>query len=476
MAGDEIRFGTNGWRGVYGDGFSAGGAERLAAALARALGAPARRPRVIVAFDTRAHAAEVAARAAAVLAGAGADALLCDAPTPTPIAAFQVRARRAAAGYVVTASHNPPEYLGVKIFAASGDGASRAFVDRLARRANALAPAEPPTHGRARTLRDAPRAYIARLVSQLDAASIRRARPRVLYDAMHGAGAGSLDRALRALGAQVETRRAAPDPQFGGGAPDPTRARLRGLGAAVRSGGFAFGVASDGDADRFVLLDARGRLLSETDALALLVDHLAATRRLARGLALSIATGSLAEQVARAHGLAVERVGLGFSALSAALREGRVDVAGEESGGFCWSALGLDKDGIAAAAIALEAAALGEPLHERRARLVRAHGRSACGRAAAPATRAALRVLAALGEAPPSRLAGDAVLEASCADGVRIRFADGFLHWRASGTEPVIRIYAEAPSAAALTRRLAAGVARLRSQAKRAAKPTRAFS
>ncbi|HEU4431627.1 MAG TPA: hypothetical protein VFT98_22905, partial [Myxococcota bacterium] len=378
------------------------------------------------------------------------------------IAAFQVRARRAAAGYVVTASHNAPEYLGVKIFAAGGEGAARGFVDRIARRANALRDAGELRRGRARPLRDAPRAYIARLASQLDVASIRRARPRVLYDAMHGAGAGALDRALRALGARVETRRASADPRFGGGAPDPTRARLRGLGAAVRAGGFAFGVASDGDADRFVLLDAQGRLLSETEALALLVDHLAATRRIARGLALSVATGSLAERVACAHGLAVRRVGLGFSALSAALRDGRADVAGEESGGFCWRPLGLDKDGIAAAAIALEAIAHGEPLHGRRARLARTHGRSACGRAATPASDRTLRALAALGAAPPARVAGAPVREAVPMDGLRLRFDDGFLHWRASGTEPVIRVYAEAASPSALTRRLAAGVARLR--------------
>jgi len=459
---DEIRFGTNGWRGIFGAGFSAEGAERLALALARELGAPARRPRVIVAYDTRAHASAVAGRAAAVLAGGGADALLCDAPTATPVAAFQVRARRAAAGYVVTASHNAPDYLGVKIFAAGGESAPRAFVDRLAARANATPQTRAALRAPPRLLRDAPRAYIARLARCLDVASIRRARPRVLYDAMHGVGAGTLDRALRSLGAHVETRRAAIDPRFGGGAPDPTRARLRGFGAAVRAGGFAFGVASDGDADRFVLVDARGRLFSETDALALLIDHLAATRRLARGLAISLATGSVAERVARARGLAVHRVGIGFSPLSAALREGRADLAGEESGGFAWRALGLDKDGIAAAAIALEGVALGEPLHQRQARLTREHGRSACGRTATQATAAALRALARLAAAPPARVAGAAVRGAVVRDGVRVGFDDGFLYWRASGTEPVVRVYAEAPSPQQLSRRLAAGLARLR--------------
>jgi phosphomannomutase len=230
---------------------------------------------------------------------------------------------------------------------------------------------------------------------------------------------------------------------------------------AVRNGGFAFGLASDGDADRFALVDGRGRLLSETEAVALLVDHLGATRTLRRGLALSVATGSLAEQTARARGIAVTRVGLGFAPLASALRGARADIAGEESGGFAWRRLGVDKDGILAGALALEAAA-SEPLHERVARLTAAHGRSACGRIAVPASAGARRALARLEASPPQRVAGSAARVADAGDGIRIGFDDGFLYWRASGTEAVIRVYAEARSSAALARRLAAGAARLR--------------
>jgi phosphomannomutase len=457
----EIHFGTNGWRGVLGRDFSAEGAERLAAALAAALRAEHPRARVVVAFDTRAEADSIAARAAAVLAGAGVDALLCARALPTPVAGFLVRSRRAAAGLVVTASHNPPEYLGVKVLAAGGEAASRSFVDALAASANAMALAPRPPTARPRTLRAPTQSYLARLEALIDAQAIRRARPRVLYDAMHGAGAGVVADALSRLGARIDVLRGARDVHFSGGAPDPVRRRLRGLMGAVRDGGFAFGLASDGDADRFALVDGRGRLLSETESLALLVDHLGATRPLPFGLALSVAAGSLAERAARAHGLAVQRVGIGFSPLATVLRERRADIAGEESGGFAWRRMGLDKDGILAGALALEAAA-SEPLHERMARLARAHGRAACGRLAVPASARAGRALARLGAAPPERVAGVRVATADATDGVRIGFADGFLYWRASGTEPVIRVYAEAPSQAALVRRLAAGAARLR--------------
>ncbi|MBM4384084.1 MAG: phosphoglucomutase/phosphomannomutase family protein [Deltaproteobacteria bacterium] len=452
----EIRFGTNGWRGVLGRDFDADGAERVAHALAReSAGA-----RVVVAFDTRAQADVIAARVAAVLAGAGVDARLCSTPTPTPVAARLVRALRADAGVVITASHNPPEYLGLKVLARGGEGAPRALLTALAQRANAKRQPR-RTLGAPRAVHDAADRYVEALLALVDRREIARARPRVLYDAMHGAGAGVLDRALRELGARVEVMRGAPDPRFGGGAPDPTPRRLRGLAAAVKRGRFAFGVASDGDADRFALVDARGRVLSESESLALLVDHVAATRRLRRGLAISHATGSLVERVARARWLGVVRTGLGFSPLARALRSGDADLAGEESGGFAWRALGLDKDGMLAAALALEAAAA-EPLHARTARLAREVGAAACGRAAIGATAAARRTLSRIAAAPPERIGRARVLAADLADGVRLVLDDGFVYWRASGTEPVIRVYAEAPSRGALARRLSAGLARLR--------------
>ncbi len=457
----EIRFGTNGWRGVLGRDFSVEGARALAAALARELGAPRARPRILVAFDTRAHAAEIAREAAAVMAGAGAEPWLCGGPAPTPIAGFLVRARRALAGFVVTASHNPTEFLGVKILAAGGESAPRAWADRLALAGNALAGSALAT-GEPRAIRDPPARYVARLEALLEARAIRRARPRVLYDAMHGTGSGTLDRLLRALGARVEVMRGAADPRFGGGAPDPIAARLRKLMASVRAGRFALGLATDGDADRFALVDAGGRLLSETESLALLVDHLAATRRLPRGLAISIATGRLAERSALARGLPVARLPLGFGALTTALREGRADVAGEESGGFAWRRVGTDKDGILAGALCVEAVALGAPLGDRLSALVEEHGASACGRIAIAADPGVRCALAQLESDPPSRWNGAPVREVGLADGVRLGLDDGFVYWRASGTEPVIRVYAEAASRAALSRRLRAATAELR--------------
>ncbi|RIK96204.1 MAG: phosphoglucomutase, partial [Proteobacteria bacterium] len=248
-------------------------------------------------------------------------------------------------------------------------------------------------------------------------------------------------------------------PRFGGRAPDPTPARLAELAHAVRAeAGRCIGLATDGDADRYAVLDGEGRALGESAALALLVDHLARTGRVRRGLAVSIATGTLVEQVAREHGLPVERHPIGFKHLSRALADGVADVAGEESGGFAWDPVARDKDGILACVLFAEMVALtGESPQQRLRALERRHGRRLCGRVAHAATPASRARLAALAAAPPNRVGRARVAHVDDRDGVRLGFDDGFLMLRASGTEGVLRVYAEAPDARSLARRFADG-------------------
>ena len=228
-------------------------------------------------------------------------------------------------------------------------------------------------------------------------------------------------------------------------------------------GGRVLGLATDGDADRYAVVDTDGAWLDEAEALALLVDRLARTGRLRRGLAISIATSSLVERVAAAHGLAVTRHPIGFKHLSRALVEGAADAAGEESGGFALDALGRDKDGILACALFTEllAESGGAPLRRRVRALARRLGAGVWRRTALRADPRACARLAHLAAAPPERVDGMRVEAVDARDGVRLAFADGFLLLRGSGTEPVLRLYAEAPDRARLERRLAAGRALL---------------
>jgi phosphoglucomutase len=466
-----IRFGTSGWRGILADEFSFAGARAVSAAVARWVSESGPTPRVVVAHDTRFLGARFASVAARVLAAAGVRPIRGSAPLPTPVASFAVRQRRAAAGIIFTASHNPPEYQGLKIVAPWGGGATHEITGKLeAWAAEILVSGPPPeTEPRGRPV-DLSGPYLDALLGQLDRSCLRRSGMRVFYDALHGAGAGFLDEALRRCGLDVELRRCDRDPCFGGESPDPTPERLGSLAREVRRGkGLRLGIATDGDSDRFGVIDADGRLLSESEALALLVDHLARTGRVRRGVAISVATGSLVERVARSHGLSVRRFPIGFKHLSRALVEGEVDVAGEESGGFAWGRVARDKDGILAGCLLAEMVAkTAAPLRERLAALEREHGRSACGRIAIAANRRAQRGLSALGGALPSRVDGARVLECDEGDGLHLTLEDGFLMFRASGTEPVLRIYAEARGPRLLSRRLRIGAQLLARAARRA--------
>jgi len=461
-----IHFGTSGWRGVLGEGFHFPGARALAAAVARLAGAPARRPRILVAHDTRFLGERFAEEAAAVLAGAGARPIVCGSAVPTPVVNHALRRRRAAAALVFTASHNPPAYQGLKLLLPWGGAAPDAVSARVSADAERVLRRGEPPRG------PVPAARFDPLPGYLRELSLRLGPPppgprlRVVYDALHGCGAGVLDRALLSRGASVELLRGDPDPRFGGIAPDPTPARLAALARRVRGlRGPRLGLATDGDADRLAAVDADGRILSETELLALLVDHLARNGRVTRGVAISVATGSLVERVAHHYGLGVVKRAIGFKHLTEALASGEADVAGEESRGFAWAPFARDKDAILAGCLLAEIVTTTRaPLARRLQELAARHGAPACARLSLPAGERARAALARLARQAPRRFDGARVLSAERFDGVRLGLEDGFVLWRASGTEPLLRVYAEAPTRRALRRRLAAAAARIGSR------------
>lgn len=454
-----IRFGTSGWRGVLGEEFTFPRARAAVRGVGEWLSARAAGARVLVAHDRRFLGERFVEQACGVLAACGLRPLPVRGAVATPLVAHALRARRAQAALVFTASHNPPEYQGLKVLGAGGASLApeeTRRIERLAAAALRREVPEAPVRGRPQELVEP---YLRALLACLDAGAFRRCGLAVHYDALHGAGAGVLDEALLRLGARVEPLRLEPDPRFGGAAPDPLPERLLGLRRALARGrGLRLGLATDGDADRFAAVDADGTALRESEALALLVDHLARSGRVKRGVALSIATGSLVERVARSHGLSVTRHPIGFKYLAASFAAGETDVAGEESGGFAWSRLSFDKDGILAGCLLAElVAATRAPLGTRLRELQRRFGPSACGRTAVEADARACAALAARLDDPPLRVGSSPVRAVSREDGLRLALDDGFLLLRASGTEPRLRIYAEAPDAARLARRLAAG-------------------
>jgi len=460
-----IVFGTGGWRGILGEEVTEPRLCALVHGVASWLRSRRVRGGVVVGFDGRSDSERLAGLAVEVLRTRGLR-VVCDVGrSSTPAIAGAVVPLHASAALVLTASHNAPRYHGLKLFGPRGEAVGVEAAKRVeSSAARALVSTPRPAARRGKLSRsDLSARYVKRLSRALASDKHRASRVRVFYDALHGAGAGTFDAALRQRGFRVAGMRLESDPKFGGVAPDPSPAHLRGLARSVREArGLRLGLATDGDADRIAAVDERGRVLGDSELAALLVDHLAASGRLRGGVALSSGSSSFVERVAEGHGLATSRHRIGFKHLSQELLSGAAEIAVDESGGVAFREFALDKDGMFAGAMLAESvASRGVGLGEQLRRLRAEFGRAVAGRGAVASSGRRLAALDRLMTKPPARFDGSQVSEVDRRDGLRLVLRDGFVMWRASGTEPVIRVYAEAPGVGRLRERLARALARL---------------
>ncbi len=464
-----IRFGTSGWRGVLARDFTVDRVKSVVRAIAEEVG-PAEGGRgLLVAYDGRFLSELLVEEAAQVLAGAGVRALLTGRPTPTPTVSFEILRRGTAGAINFTASHNPPEYNGVKFSPAWGGPALPETTRRIEARANELirrgdlAPERPLDEARRAGLAETidPREpYLARLAELVDLGAVKRAGLSVLYDAMYGAARGYLDEALRRAGVPVEVLHDRRDPYFGGRPPEPSRANIPELIERVRAGGGrVLGLATDGDADRFGVVDLDGRFVEPNHLLALFADYLCGERRVEGGIARSVATTHLLDAVAARHGRGLYETPVGFKFIGELIRDGRVCMGGEESAGFSMRGHVPEKDGILACLLAAELVARrGRSLGEQLAGLMREVGAVATRRENLRLSARQKEALARRLEQLPDRFGGLAVEEVQALDGKKIRLAGGaWLLMRESGTEPVVRLYGEARDEASLERIMVAG-------------------
>jgi phosphomannomutase len=287
---DGVTFGTSGWRAIIADGFTVAAVRVVASAIGERMASGEARP-CVVAHDGRFMGHRFAEEASRALAGRGLALLRCRGITATPVAARLVRDAGACGAIVITASHNPPCYSGLKWITADGASPGAELTRAVEKRVASLSAADVPlADPRSRQIDPAP-GYLSALRKQIDRAAFRRGRFRVLYDPLHGAGIGVLDRFLSRLGVDVETIHGDPDPTFGGAAPDPSSERLAELGTRLRlRKGRQLGIATDGDADRYGVLDPDGTFLEPNDVFSLLLDYLARTRNLRGAVACSVAT------------------------------------------------------------------------------------------------------------------------------------------------------------------------------------------
>ncbi len=450
-----LRFGTDGWRAVIAEQFTFANVRRVAAGAERALreaGSGAPGAPVVVGHDTRFLSRRFAEAAAEVLAAAGRSVLLASGPCPTPACSAQVVSSSASFGLVVTASHNPPAFNGIKL---KDEGGGSAGTDLTAACESRLPEGEPPVlpladaeaRGLVRRLDFGP-AHVDRLSRMVDLEAIRRAGLRVVTDCMHGTCGRLLERLLAGGATRVETLHPSPDPLFGGLHPEPLEQNLEELRRAVRASGADAGFATDGDGDRIGAFDDSGRFVSPLRLAPLLAWSL--IRKGRRGpLAKTFANTLLLDRIARRYGLPFTTFPVGFKYIAAEMRAGRILLGGEESGGIGVEGFLPERDGTLVSLMVLQAMVdEGKSLSRLVSDLTSEFGTLHYGRRDLPCEpETGRRLVERIKTSPPGAIGGMAVTGFDDLDGLKLLLGeDGWVLFRASGTEPVLRVYSEAPS------------------------------
>jgi phosphomannomutase len=455
-----IKFGTDGWRAIIARDFTFDNLERVARATARWLKQTVgETSTVVIGHDARFMGREFAEHAARVLALEGSRILFADGLTPTPALSWATREYGADAGVVITASHNPPAYNGFKIKASFGGPATPEMVAAVEAE---VRPSEDPAplpsfevlqeEGRIEG-RDVRAAYLAMLRDQLDIDALVGSGLRVVHDAMYGAGQGAVS-ALLGRDHVVELHSVF-NPGFYGQAPEPIERNLRVLAETVVREGCAAGLANDGDADRIGMFDENGVFVTSHQLLALLVKYLHEERGLTGAIVKTFSTTHMLDKMGAAYGLPVETLPIGFKYIAPRIIDGDVLVGGEESGGIAVKGHLPERDGIYIGLLIVEMMVKrGKTLSELVQELFDAFGPHQYHRVDVHTTDAKKRrVLRRLGqEGGLDRIDGHPVTRLDTLDGYKHQTLGGWLLVRPSGTEPVLRIYAEAESAEAAQR------------------------
>jgi len=448
---EAITFGTDGWRATL-DVFTEPRVRLVGHAIADFLDDEGTEEPVAVGYDAREHSPGFARAIADAIAGHGRDVLMPDRDCPTPVLAWTVADSDFAGGVMVTASHNPPEYNGVKFLPSDGAPALPAVTDSIEAR---LGDASAPGDGKRGQVES--RSLIQPYVSHaLSFVEVALGGVTIAYDAMHGSGRGVTDELLERSGATVKRLRCDADPTFGGMAPEPAPERVSSLIGAVESGDADLGIVNDGDADRIGVVTPERGYLDPNRFFAALYAFLLSSQD--GDVVRTVSTSSLVDRVAAAHDQSVHETAVGFKWIGAAMAEHDALLGGEESGGFGIRGHLRNKDGVVLALLAA-AADQARPFDDRIAGIEAEYGPVHQDRVSldCPDDRKS-PVLGALGEALPEQIAGTTVASVNDVDGFKIHLSDGgWLLVRPSGTEPKLRLYAEGASPERVDALLAAG-------------------
>ena len=464
----QIKFGTDGWRAIIAEEFTFSNVERIAQATAdywSANPAPGTEKQVVIGYDRRFLSDRFGQRVTEVFSGNGFQVLLADQPVPTPSVSFAVKRKRAVGGVMITASHNPPAFNGYKIKAWFGGSAEPALCQGieacLDKSDLKTRPLEEAIKDRQVVVRDLRPAHFAAVKKLVDFRLIAKSKRRFAHDALFGVGAGCFTELLAGTTCKVTTLNAEHNPLFGGINPEPIAKNYAASAAYLRKHPHDICLVTDGDADRIGGMDGRGNALSTHQLICLLLHHFIVNRKTKGRVIKALTTTSMVDKMCAAHGLELVETGVGFKYIAAEMLKGDVLLGFEESGGIGFPGHIPERDGILAGLMLLELLATERvSVNQLIARLEKDYGPH---RYARIDTHFPLEKRGALMEFcknnPPPNLLRSPLKEIKSFDGVKFIAEDGsWLMLRGSGTEPILRIYAEAKSEGDAQRLLKLGV------------------
>ena len=442
----SIRFGTSGWRAVIADDFTFENVKLVTEAICRYLKTESSitGKSLVIGHDSRFMGETFANVAAEIAARKGFRVLKCNAPVPTPTISHAIRLECAVGGINFTASHNPPEYQGIKFSTADGAPALPEITKQIEAGIAAAIRADDAAGGEIADL-DPRGPYLDDLKTKIRFDVISAAKGRYAYDAIWGTGRGYLDKCLRDHGLEVETIHDTRDVMFGGRSPEPSEDHLDELREVVTTKRLTMGLATDGDGDRFGVIDSNGEFITPNRLIALLTDYLAESRGWTLGVARSVATSHQVDRVAHARGIKLYETPVGFKFIGELINRDEIILGGEESAGLSIRGHYPEKDGILACLLAAEAVAeRGASLTEQLDSLFKRDGKLESGRIGVKLTPDVAAKLKEKLAREPAEIGGRLIENINRMDGVKFLFEnDAWILMRPSGTEPMVRIYAE---------------------------------
>jgi alpha-D-glucose phosphate-specific phosphoglucomutase len=464
----HIAFGTSGWRGILCEDFIFENVRVVTQAIADHVTESGEKGKgLIVGYDSRFMGERFAREAALVLAGAGIKTYLCDRDTPTPVISYEILRRGTAGGINFTASHNPPHYNGIKFSPSWGGPALPESTKDIERRANEMLGEicykeqsfDAAMRGGLLEEIDPKQTYLDDLSGKVDFAAIG-ALGTIAVNPLYGTARGYLAEPLEAHNVNVIQINNHRDPYFGGFPPEPSEKYIQDFISLVRNNSAVkLGIATDGDADRFGIVDEDGSFIEPNYIIALLLDYLVRYRGMKGGVARSVATSHLIDAVAASHGIEVFETPVGFKYIGELISQDKLIIGGEESAGLTIKGHVPEKDGILACLLVAEMTArTGMTVTAQLEALYGRVGRYLTKRENITLSPALEEIFPEKIKATPAAFAGIKVKELITIDGNKFILEDGsWLLFRKSGTEPVVRLYGEASSSEKLNAVMTAG-------------------